>query len=67
MRDTKQLHIAGDIDNPQEQDQPPKLNLDKVMVRNLVKVKSRIRAGAVNTTDQGPRPTYTCTACCGRK
>jgi hypothetical protein len=45
MRSTKQLYIEEEIDNTQQKDKQPKLNLEKVMVRNLVKVKSRIRAG----------------------
>jgi hypothetical protein len=48
MRSTKQLHIEEDINNTQQQEKQPKLNLEKVMVRNLVKVKSRIRAGVRN-------------------
>jgi hypothetical protein len=45
MRDTKQIHMAQDIDNAQEQAKPSKLNLDKMRVRHLVRVKSRIRTG----------------------
>jgi hypothetical protein len=45
MRPTNQFRIEEKAENTWEQDSTPKLSLDRVRVRNLVKVKSSIRAG----------------------
>jgi hypothetical protein len=45
MRSIKQVRTAERTENEWGQDSTPKLSLDKVRVRNLVRVKSSIRAG----------------------